>query len=138
MVVLPKTAGNVSWNGSNCQFACIETFTGQWVDVGQNIRQAIHGVEPVCKSAHNKPTPMHPVILPHVNELVALLACLMRFIGVIAVGERFGMCFLFSSLRVPEHPVELDSETVVRYDDIEFFTRGENRMVVTEDCARGN
>ena len=48
------------------------------------------------------------------------------------------MCFLFSSLRVPEHPVELDGETVVRHDDIKFFTRGENHMIVTQDCAHWN
>lgn len=31
MVVLPKAPGNVSWNGSNRQLACIETLTSQLV-----------------------------------------------------------------------------------------------------------
>ena len=136
MVVAPEAPGNVTRNGSNRQFTCIETLTGQRVDVRYNIRQAIHGVQPVCKGAHDEFASMHPVIFPHVNELVTLLACLARFLSVIAVGERLGTCFFFSSLRVPEHAVELDGEAVVRHDDIEFFARGENCMVVTEDCAR--
>ena len=78
---------------------------------------------------------MQPVILPHVNELVALLACFTCFIGVVAVRMGLAVRFEDCLFRVREYVVEFDSQVVVRHDDIQFFGRGKNCAVITEDCA---
>ena len=61
---------------------------------------------------------MQPVILPHVHELIALLARFARFVSVVAVRARLGASFEDCLLGVREYVVELDSQVVVRDDNI--------------------
>ena len=61
---------------------------------------------------------MQPVVFPHVDELVALLVCFTRFVSVVAVRARLGASFEDCLLGVREYVVELDSQVVVRDDNI--------------------
>ena len=61
---------------------------------------------------------MQPVIFPHVNKLVALFACFACFVSVVAVRARLDVSFEDCLLRVREYVVELDSQVVVKDDNI--------------------
>ena len=61
---------------------------------------------------------MQPVIFPHVDELIALRARLACFVSVVAVRARLGVSFEDCLLGVREYVVELDSQVVVRDDNI--------------------
>ena len=62
---------------------------------------------------------MQPVILPHVNELVALFACFACFLSVIVVGARLGASFEDCLFRVREYAVVcmLKERAQARIDD---------------------
>ena len=61
---------------------------------------------------------MQPVIFPYVDKLVALRARLACFVSVVAVRARLGASFEDCLLGVREYVVELDSQVVVRDDNI--------------------
>ena len=130
---MPETSGFRARYVRDSQAACADALVDKWIDIRDDLRQAMRCVQTMSKSAQDKIRVVSPAVLPHVDELITLSACLTCLIAVVLRGS-----IRITGLRVPEDPVIFNGQMQVGDDNIQFFSRWENATVILHDCVVGD
>lgn len=99
------------------QCASIVSFGINFVDTRDNAVEMVGGVKFVCEGLDHYVLTIAPIIFPDVNKLIARLGCLTSFVGMVVFW-----LWCFRSVTMPEDTVVLDSDMVVRENNIKLFS----------------